>query len=680
MDEPLTNLDAELRADMRAEVKHVQQRLNTTMIYVTHDQTEAMALGHRIAILNKGKLEQLGAPMEVYDRPATLFAARFIGSPPMNLIEAEVTNGHLTRRGRAEDRRAGGPPARPEGDRGRPARAASRVAAGPDPTARAGASSPARRSATRRSTSSRPRPGCSTSACPRPPASPRSRRCPCATRRGAARVRPADRAGGRADDLRDRRRAASRSRSATSRRSTHLELDVPEGAFFVLLGPSGAGKTTTLRVIAGLEKPDTGTVHLTGIDATKATPAERDLAMVFQSYALYPKQTAAENIASPLRARKLPKSEIDAQVKRVSELLHIEELLERKPTQMSGGADAARRARARAGARPARVPDGRAADQPRPQAARRDAHRAHPHPPLAGADVPVRHQRPGRGHVDGRPGRRAARGNGPAGRLADGDLRPPGEPLGGHVRRLAAHEPAQVHGQRAARGRRVVAAEPGFGIQGDRPALFGVRSEDLSLEVREESAALDGQGLRRRAAGRPHAGRRRDRRSAGDHQGAADGVVQDRRARSAPRSTSTASTCSTPTRSRRSHEHDRRPATAGAQAGADPRACPARRRRVARGARVRARRLAGHRAPRPRAALGRGAPGARARRRALAAGHAAADRDGLERARARGGAREGLDRACGRASWSRTGRRSSSTRPRPGWRWRGRWSCGRRPS
>ena len=99
MDEPLTNLDAELRADMRAELKHVQQRLNSTMIYVTHDQTEAMALGHRIAIINSGRLEQLGAPMEVYDRPATLFAARFIGSPPMNLIEAEVTNGHLTAAG-----------------------------------------------------------------------------------------------------------------------------------------------------------------------------------------------------------------------------------------------------------------------------------------------------------------------------------------------------------------------------------------------------------------------------------------------------------------------------------------------------------------------------------------------------------------------------------------------------
>jgi ABC-type sugar transport system ATPase subunit len=99
MDEPLTNLDAELRADMRAELKHVQQRLHTTMVYVTHDQTEAMALGHRIAIMNQGRLEQVGAPMEVYERPATLFAASFIGSPPMNLIDAEVTNGHLTAAG-----------------------------------------------------------------------------------------------------------------------------------------------------------------------------------------------------------------------------------------------------------------------------------------------------------------------------------------------------------------------------------------------------------------------------------------------------------------------------------------------------------------------------------------------------------------------------------------------------
>src|SRR3954447_15515161 len=74
MDEPLTNLDAELRADMRAELKHVQQRLNTTMVYVTHDQTEAMALGDRTAMMNRGRLGERGPPMEVYNRPATLFA------------------------------------------------------------------------------------------------------------------------------------------------------------------------------------------------------------------------------------------------------------------------------------------------------------------------------------------------------------------------------------------------------------------------------------------------------------------------------------------------------------------------------------------------------------------------------------------------------------------------------
>jgi multiple sugar transport system ATP-binding protein len=99
MDEPLTNLDAELRADMRAELKHLQQRLSTTMVYVTHDQVEAMALGHRIAIFNDGRIEQVGTPLEVYERPASLFAARFIGSPPINLVDVELTNGSLTAAG-----------------------------------------------------------------------------------------------------------------------------------------------------------------------------------------------------------------------------------------------------------------------------------------------------------------------------------------------------------------------------------------------------------------------------------------------------------------------------------------------------------------------------------------------------------------------------------------------------
>ena len=116
-----------------------------------------------------------------------------------------------------------------------------------------------------------------------------------------------------------------------------VDLDVPDGAFFVILGPSGAGKTTTLRAIAGLERLDAGRVHLDGRDATEDTPAARDLAMVFQGYALYPRRTAYENIASPLRARRASSAEIAEAVQQVAALLHIERLLQRRPAQMSGG-------------------------------------------------------------------------------------------------------------------------------------------------------------------------------------------------------------------------------------------------------------------------------------------------------------------------------------------------------
>ena len=92
MDEPLTNLDATLRIDMRAELKHLQADLKTTMIYVTHDQTEAMSMAHRIAIMNSGVLQQVDDPLTVYNQPATLFVAGFIGSPPMNLINCYQTN------------------------------------------------------------------------------------------------------------------------------------------------------------------------------------------------------------------------------------------------------------------------------------------------------------------------------------------------------------------------------------------------------------------------------------------------------------------------------------------------------------------------------------------------------------------------------------------------------------
>jgi multiple sugar transport system ATP-binding protein len=93
MDEPLSNLDANLRLQMRGELKRLQQQLGTTTLYVTHDHAEAMTLAHRIAVLRDGRLQQLGTPMELYRRPANRFVAGFLGSPPMNFLAGTVESG-----------------------------------------------------------------------------------------------------------------------------------------------------------------------------------------------------------------------------------------------------------------------------------------------------------------------------------------------------------------------------------------------------------------------------------------------------------------------------------------------------------------------------------------------------------------------------------------------------------
>jgi len=116
-----------------------------------------------------------------------------------------------------------------------------------------------------------------------------------------------------------------------------LSLKIDDGEFIVLLGPSGCGKTTTLRMLAGLESVTSGDILINGERVNDIPTQHRDLAMVFQSYALYPHMTIAENIGYPLRVRKLDKTERTARVQRVAAMLEIESLLDRKPRQLSGG-------------------------------------------------------------------------------------------------------------------------------------------------------------------------------------------------------------------------------------------------------------------------------------------------------------------------------------------------------
>src|SRR4249919_382911 len=116
-----------------------------------------------------------------------------------------------------------------------------------------------------------------------------------------------------------------------------LDLHVPDGAFLALLGPSGCGKTTALRILAGLEEPTSGRVLIGDRDVTDLQPKDRDVAMVFQSYALYPHKNVADNIAYPLRVRKVPRDQRKARAAEVARMLDIDGLLERMPRQLSGG-------------------------------------------------------------------------------------------------------------------------------------------------------------------------------------------------------------------------------------------------------------------------------------------------------------------------------------------------------
>ena len=149
-----------------------------------------------------------------------------------------------------------------------------------------------------------------------------------------------------------------------------LDLDVEDGEFLVLLGPSGCGKTTALRMVAGLESVTSGRILIGDRDVTRVLPKYRDIAMVFQSYALYPHMTVAENIGYPLKLRGVPEDEREAQVRDAAAKVHLEDFLDRYPAAAVRRPAPARRARPRHRPPAERLPDGRAALQPRRQAAR----------------------------------------------------------------------------------------------------------------------------------------------------------------------------------------------------------------------------------------------------------------------------------------------------------------------
>jgi multiple sugar transport system ATP-binding protein len=182
-----------------------------------------------------------------------------------------------------------------------------------------------------------------------------------------------------------------------------VSLAIGDGEFLVLVGPSGCGKSTLLRMLAGLEEVTEGAIRIDGTDVTELAPRHRDIAMVFQSYALYPHMTVRENLGYGLKVRRAPKQESRERVAEVARLLGLEELLDRKPAQLSGG-QRQRVAMGRAIVRKC-VPDGRAPLEPRRKAAGRDAGVPRAAPREARGHDRVRDPRPDGGDDPGAAGR-----------------------------------------------------------------------------------------------------------------------------------------------------------------------------------------------------------------------------------------------------------------------------------
>ena len=174
-----------------------------------------------------------------------------------------------------------------------------------------------------------------------------------------------------------------------------------DGEFLVLVGPSGCGKSTTLRMLAGLEPIDDGSIFIGDRDVTDLPPRDRDIAMVFQSYALYPHMTVAENIGFHLKIKKIDREERIRRVREAAAILDVTDYLDRKPAKLSGG----QRQRVAMGRAIVRQPQVFLMDEPlvesRRQAPRADPHTDRPAPAPARRHDRLRHPRPGGGDDDG---------------------------------------------------------------------------------------------------------------------------------------------------------------------------------------------------------------------------------------------------------------------------------------
>ena len=285
-----------------------------------------------------------------------------------------------------------------------------------------------------------------------------------------------------------------------------LDLKVPDRSFMALLGPSGCGKTTALRILAGLDMPTKGRVLIGERDVTQLQPRDRDVAMVFQSYALYPHKTVRDNIGYPLWIRKVSGGDIAAKVSEVSTILEIEHLLDRRPRQLSGG----QRQRVALARAIVRDPAAFLMDEP---LSNLDARlrlsmrgRTQASMPPARRDDALCHSRSGRGSHHGRSHRGDERRRIAAGRLAGGDLRAPGKPVCRHVRRQSPHERDQGCSDGHADCELAASLSP---LKPERRAAcaagelteMGMRPEDLSLVDPANAERSPVRNLCRRANG-----------------------------------------------------------------------------------------------------------------------------------------------------------------------------------